>query len=191
MNLDPVAFGVTSVLLSAVSGGFLLFASFQTPNLVALRWWGASFWLVGGGVSLLGAQGPQTSASFTIAGNALIALAFGSQYVGCRVFNERSPAVPLAFIGAVAWIGLWPLLDAAFSIGVVVMAVTPTAYTGLMIRELWFRAPHRLLSQSAIVFVLWCSGVYFALRALIGLFPLSPFWTELLASRWSSGMALL
>ncbi|MBM6594256.1 GGDEF domain-containing protein [Microvirga pudoricolor] len=191
MHLDPIAFGLTSVMLSAVSGGLLLFSWLQNRTETALAWWGLSFWLCAGSIALVGARGMGAPPVSVMSGNALLAAAFGLQYLGCRVFNGRSAPLPLALVGAGVWLAFWPFFSEWFEARMVLMAAVGSLYCGFMMWELWREAPLRLVSSKALVLVVGCAAAYFTIRLIVGLMPPVEALRELFASRWSSGMAFL
>lgn len=111
-------------------------------------------------------------------------------YSGCRSFNGRSPHLAYGFAGVTLWLAAWPFISESFETRLVLMAVIMAGYQGFGGWELWRHAPHSLMSQRAVVVVLFAATLFCVMRGLFG--PLSSgIWLEILARRWSSEMALL
>ncbi|MBF9234571.1 GGDEF domain-containing protein [Microvirga alba] len=124
-------------------------------------------------------------------GNALVAISMGLLYCGCRVFNGR-PLEPFrGLIGLVAWLTAWPFVESIFSQRLALMAAISGSYLALSAWELLKHAPQRLMSQRAAVVVFFTAAIFCALRGLVGPFLNAGPWIDVLASRWSSELALL
>lgn len=189
MSLDPLSLGAASIVLAIVSGALLIFAWLQNRRAPALLFWGLGYCLAAAGIVFRGAQ--ETLPGNLFIGNAVMAIAFGIQYAGCRIFNGRPRNIAVAFIGLLVWSTLWPFVAPHFAGRLIVMSVIATVYTGLMAFELWRNAPQRLTSQSATVLVFALAALFWVIRGVLGLFDASITGVDTITGRWSATMALL
>ncbi len=191
MVLDSTTLGAAFVLLAIVLGTLLLFAWTLNRKVRALGWWGAAFCLVAIGIGLanLGRQPPNYPV--LLVANALVTLAYGALYTGCRTFNGRPRALSVGLAGTAVWIAAFAFIYDQQAARLVLLSVIVAIYAALSARELWKNAPQRLASQGVAVALLVGLVLFNLLRAVLGISSSSIAWLDAFASRWSAGMALI
>jgi len=191
MALDPRTLGAAFVLLSAMLGALLLFAWMHNRKLHSLAWWGATFSLfaIGIGMANLGHGAP--GYFVLLVANALVALAYGVLYAGCRTFNNRTSRPSAIICGAVAWIAVFPIIHETANARLLLLSLIAGGYAALSAWELWRHAPQRLTSQKAAVILLFALAAFNLVRALLALKLTSIAWIDAFANRWSADMALV
>jgi diguanylate cyclase (GGDEF)-like protein/PAS domain S-box-containing protein len=191
MVLDPRTLGTAFVLLSGMLGMLLLFAWMHNRKARSLVRWAATFSLIAIGIGManLGRGSPSYLVLFTA--NALVALAYGLLYAGCRAFNARMTRPPVIIFGAVAWIVAFPVIHETANARLLFLSFIAGGYAALSAWELWRHAPQRLTSQKAAVVLLSALAAFNLVRGLLGLNLSSIIWIDAFANRWSAGMALV
>jgi len=191
MILDPRTLGAAFVLLSAMLGVLLLFAWMNNRKVHSLAWWGGTFSLFAIGISMAN-LGRGTPGYFALlVANALVALAYGVLYAGCRTFNDRTNRPSAIICGAVAWIAVFPIIQETANARLLLLSLIAGGYATLSAWELWRHAPQRLTSQKAAVILLFALAAFNLVRGLLGLKLTSIVWIDAFANRWSADMALV
>jgi diguanylate cyclase (GGDEF)-like protein len=129
-----------TVFTPAVAGCLLLLSWLQHRRIVALGVWGSGFLVASIAATLIiVARGTIPNFWSIVAGNALLAAAYGILWCGARKFDDKSISIPLASAGVVLWL-------VACSVGPIyarpearatVMATIGICYTLLAVLELW------------------------------------------------------
>jgi diguanylate cyclase (GGDEF)-like protein len=191
MVLDPATLGAVFVLLSAVLGALLLFAWTLNRKVRALAWWGGAFGLVPFGMGMVSLGQGAPGYWVLLIANAIMALAYGVQYAGCRAFNGRMGTVPASIAGAAVWVLAFPMIHDRPAARLALMSGIAGGYAALSAWELWRHAPQRLASQRVAIVLLVCLAGFNFARGTLGFSLSSIAWIDAFASRWSSEMALL
>ena len=191
MTLDPRTLGAAFVLLSAMLGALLLFAWMHNRKVYSLACWGGTFSLFAVGIGMANLGGGAPGYFVLLVANALVALAYGILYAGCRTFNIRATKPSAIICGAVAWIAAFPIIHETANARLLLLSLIAGGYAALSAWELWRFAPQRLTSQKAAVILLFALSAFNLVRGLLGLKLTSIAWIDAFANRWSAEMALL
>jgi len=186
MAFDTATLLVTSVYITALLGGLLLFSWAQTRSSIALAMAGMTFLLIALGIGLLGASAPDF-VTVSLAGGVL-ALSHGLLYSSARVFNRRPPIFLSALIGTVLWllaceIGIFA---ASVEARAVVLSLIIGGYSLLLCIEFGHAGTERLPSAQAASALAGAHALFFLGRAALILgWGSNPSATEF-AQSWSS-----
>ncbi len=191
MTLDPNTLGLIFVLLAFVLGGLLLLSWALNREVRSLGWWGSAFVLVSIGMSLVSLGQGSPSGRVLILANGLVALAYGCQYIGCRVFNRRSASIGTGCIGLALWLVAWPFIGEWFLARFLMMSVIISGYTCMSAWELWQHARTRLTSQLLAIILLLGSAGFHLSRGVLSLVQTTHPWIDAWTSRWSAEVAFV
>jgi diguanylate cyclase (GGDEF)-like protein len=129
-----------AVFTPAVAGCLLLLSWLQDRRVVALCVWGFGFITASVATTLIIVlRGTIPDFLSIIAGNALLAAAYGILWSGARKLNGKHVSIPLALVGVLLWLGACSIgpLYARPEARAAVMAGIGIGYTLLAVRELW------------------------------------------------------
>jgi len=190
MNLDAPTLGAVFALNTAILAALLLFSWALNRQVQALAWWGLAFLfvLIAMGLLVL-AQGIPKIFTLLIA-NAVLALAYGVLYGGCRVFNGRPATLLAIFMGAAIWCVAFPVISGNAGARHMLMSAIAAGYSALSAWELWRHARQRLGSQLIAIMLLICLFGFNVLRAGLGFSLAQVFWIDAFARQWSAQMAV-
>jgi hypothetical protein len=136
--------------------------------------------------------GRSVSVYFTLfVANALVALAFGVLYAGCRSFNDRTARLPSIVLGAAVWTAAFPTIYNTPNISLLLLLLIAGFYAALSAWELWRHAPQRLVSQRAAVVLLPSLAAFSISQGLLELKLSSIFWIDAFGNLWSAEMVLV
>ena len=128
------------VFTQALTGGLLLLSWVQHRRIVALALWGSGFLTASIATTLIiVARGTIPDFWSIVAGNALLAAAYGILWCGARVFESKQVSIVFALAGVLFWIvscSIGPIY-ARPEARATVMAIIGISYTLLALRELW------------------------------------------------------
>jgi len=175
MALDLPTLFVVVVVAATTAGGLLLLSWLYHRNAIALALWGCGFLLAAGGTALVVARGSIPDLWSIMAGNALLALAYGVIWSGIRLFEGRRIAPLAALAGAAIWLAAcqFEWFYANMTARVILMAAIVSAYTALNVYELWNAQEPALKSRWPIILLLVAHALIFLVRIpLVGSLPL-------------------
>ncbi len=190
MVLHTQTLGAAFILLSLVLGISLVFSWILNRTIPALLWWGSAFCLAFAGMGLVAPRTGEPPVSILLLSNAFMALAYGSLYAGCRVFNGRPWPLPSSVIGAVLWVAVFPAIFDSPGARLIVMSALAATYSFLSAFELWKHSGQKLASRHVAVTLLGALAVFHVARARLGLSLSSITWIDAFSNRWSSEMGL-
>lgn len=190
MTLDPVTLNVAFVLLSVVLGALLLFSWRLNRRVKSLAWWGAAFFLIAAGIGGANLGRAIVSYPALLIGNALGVMAYGSLYIGSRIFNGRKPFYASMMVGVVIWAAAFPFIYEEPRLRLIFSTLIVFGYAAVTAWELWRHALQLFASQKVAIVLLVLLAIFNLLRAWLGIALTTVGWIDALASRWSSEMAL-
>lgn len=188
MAFDTFTLLVTSIYVTGLLGGLLLFSWAQTRSSAALAMAGMTFLLIALGIGLLAVRGDVSSTlSVSLAGG-LFALAHGLLYSSIRLFNRRPPIFLSAVVGAVLWLVAceFDIFATSAEARAVVISVIIAAYSFLLAIEFMRMRAERLPSARAAGVLSAAHGLFFLARAGVILGWTSHPFATAFAQSWSS-----
>ena len=188
MDLDLPTLLLTTVYITGLMGGLLLFSWAQTRSSTSLAMAGLTFLLIALGMGLLSVRGDMSNAlSVSLAGS-IFALAHGLLYSSVRMFNGRPPIFLSATVGAIAWLvaSEFDLFSTSIEARAVVISVIIAGYSFLLSIEFARGGPEQLPSARAACILSAAHGFFFLLRAALILGWTSNATATAFAQSWSS-----
>jgi diguanylate cyclase (GGDEF)-like protein len=191
MAFDTPTLLATSIYVTGLLGGLLLFTWAQTRSGTALAVAGMTFLLIALGIGLLSVHGEAGEfVSITLAGG-VFALAHGLLYSSVRMFNHRPPIFLSASVGAILWLvaSETELVSTSQDARAVVISLIIAGYSLLLAVEFWRMRKERLPSARAASLLAGAHGLFFLARAAFILgWAATPAATAF-AQSWSSILA--
>lgn len=168
MLLDTPTLLVTTVYITALLGGLLLFSWAQTRSGIALAIAGTTFLLLALGIGLLGVRGIAPDFVTISLADGIFALSHGLLYSSVRVFNHRPPIFLSATIGAGVWLfaSEFDLFIASEAARAVVISLIVAGYSFLLASEFSRTRKERLPSARAASALSAMHGLFFLGRAI-------------------------
>lgn len=168
MAFDTSTLLVTTVYITGLLGGLLLFSWAQTRSGTALAVAGMTFLLIALGVGLLGVHGTVEGSLPVNLASGVLALAHGLLYSSVRMFNRRPPVFLSAAAGAALWLIASELGSFAASMEsrAAAISVIVAGYSFLLSIELRRTGTERLPSARAASVLAAAHGLFFLARAV-------------------------
>jgi diguanylate cyclase (GGDEF)-like protein len=169
MAFDTPTLLVTSIYVTGLLGGLLLFSWAQTRSGTSLAVAGMTFLLIALGIGLLSVRGATPGlVSISLAGG-IFALAHGLLYSSVRMFNHRPPIFLSASVGAVLWLVACEtdLVSTSSDVRAVVISIIIASYSLLLALEFGRMRKEQLPSARAASALAAGHGLFFLARAAI------------------------
>lgn len=166
MSLDLQTSFSVAVFTLVVAGCLLLLSWLHHRGNQALAQWGVAFFLGAIGMALIGERGRILDVWSIVAGNALIAAAYGMMWKGVRTFEGRSSRFVLVYAGSIIWI-LACAIPAFYTTGDargLLITAIGIAYSLIAAVELWRGRGERLTSRWPLIVVLVVHAATLPLR---------------------------
>lgn len=162
MRLDAYTLLIVTAFISALVGILLALTWSRNRNAKALLWWATSFLMAAFGTLLLLLHGHIHKSISIDIGHTLGVLSCGLALSGVRVFNGRSPNLPVSIVGAVLWVFLIVAVGERFTFAerILMTGLVTGLYFGLCGWELWRGSGEANFSQgTAAIFLLVHAGL--------------------------------
>ena len=187
MTLDVNTLFLVTIYVEVILGLLLLFAWVQNTAITAVAWWGFAHLLRAASIVLFGMYGTAPDVITIDLANVLLFTAFALTWTGARVFDHLRPQPILMFGGAALWLIVcrFPMVEASFSVRVLLSSGIITAYTWATAYEFWRGRSEPLVSRWPAIFMLFAHGALYLLRTPFGaMLPWSPTGNQVFESVW-------
>jgi diguanylate cyclase (GGDEF)-like protein len=168
MAFDTPTLLVTTVYITGLLGGLLLFSWAQARGGNALAIAGMTFLLIALGIGLLALRGDMPSTAVLNLASGILVLAHGLLYSSVRMFNHRPPIFLSASVGAFLWLvaSEFDVVAVSTEVQAVVVSVIVAGYSFLLSIEFGHTRAERLPSAHAASAVSAAHGLFFLARAV-------------------------
>lgn len=169
MHLDNLTLLAVTVYVTGLMGFLLIFAWWQTRDMPALAWWGASYFMASLAAAGLGARGSAPDLLSIDLANALMIGAYAVCWNAARLFEGRKPMIEAGLAGVLLWVAACqiPAFYGSLPARIILVAFLVVVYILCTIVEFWRGRGEVLASRRALIVVLGIHATVLTVRMVL------------------------